>query len=95
MHAALWLSVKQSGLCEQVLKDYEKQLPMLLAEAELNLSDSDVEPILSYLVHDKKNHGERPQFVLLESVARPVLDVEVPMEVVRLSLEDIIMVWKQ
>ncbi len=95
MHAALWLSVEQYGLNEKVLKDYEKQLPMLLAEAELNLCESDVEPILSYLVHDKKNRGEKPRFVLLEAVGEPVLDVEVPMETVRLSLEDTIInkVW--
>ena len=97
MHAALWLSVEQYGLSEKVLKDYEKQLPMLLAQAELNLCKSDVEPVLSYLVHDKKNHGEKPQFVLLEAVGKPVLDVEVPMETMRLPLEDTITnkVWKQ
>ena len=90
MRAALWLSVKQCGLNEKVLKDYEKQLPMLLKEAELNLCESDVEPILSYLAHDKKNRGAKPQFVLLEAVGKPVLDVEVTMETVRLSLEDTI-----
>jgi 3-dehydroquinate synthase len=97
MHAALWLSVKQCGLNEKVLKDYEKQLPTLLAEAFVKLDKSDVEPILSYLVHDKKNRGEKPQFVLLEAVGKPFLNVEVPMEMVRLSLEDIIInkVWKR
>ena len=90
MYAALWLSVKQCGLSEKVLKDYEKQLPMLLKEAIVNLDKTDVEPILSYLVHDKKNRGENPQFVLLEAVGRPVQDIEVPIETVRLSLEDII-----
>lgn len=95
MRAALWLSVKQCGLSEKVLKDYEKQLPMLLKEAVVNLDKSDVEPILSYLAHDKKNRGAKPQFVLLEAVGKPVLDVEVPMETVRLSLEDTIInkVW--
>ena len=97
MRAALWLSVKQCGLSEKVLKEYEKQLPVLLKEAVVILDKSDVEPILSYLVHDKKNKGESPQFVLLEAVGKPVLDVEVPMETIRLSLEDTIInkVWKQ
>lgn len=97
MRAALWLSVKQCGLDEKVFKDYEKQFPMLLKEAVVNLDKSDIEPILSYLVHDKKNKGESPQFVLLEAAGRPVLDVEVPMETVRLSLEYTIInkVWKQ
>ena len=39
MAVALWLSVKQCGLDEKVLKDYEKRLPMLLSEAELNLTE--------------------------------------------------------
>ena len=97
MLGALLLSVKQLGLDERVLKDYEKQLPLLLAEAEVNLDESDVDSILSYLIYDKKNHGEIPQFVLLEAVGRPVLDVEVPMEMVRLVLEDVIInkVWKK
>ena len=62
---------------EKVLQDFEKQLPMLLSEAELMLSETDMEPILAYLVHDKKNKREKPQFVLLEAVGKPVWDVEV------------------
>lgn len=74
---ALWLSVEQCGLDKKVLKEYEKQLPVLLSEAEMNLNKSDVEPILSYLALDKKNKGEKPQFVLLEAVGKPIWDVEV------------------
>ena len=77
MVAALWLSVKQCGLDKKVLKEYEKQLPVLLSEAEMNLTKSDVEPILSYLALDKKNKGEKPQFVLLEAVGKPNWDVEI------------------
>ena len=77
MVAALWLSVEQCGLDKKVLKEYEKQLPVLLSEAEMNLTKSDVEPILSYLALDKKNKGEKPQFVLLEAVGKPIWDVEV------------------
>ena len=58
MLGALWLSVKQLGLDEKVLQNFEKQLPMLLSEAETSLSGSDIESILGYLVHDKKNKGE-------------------------------------
>ena len=90
MCAALWLSVKQLGLDEKVLKDYEKQLPMLLSEAEIVLSEADIEPILGYLLHDKKNKGEKPQFVLLEAVGKPIWDVEVPADTLRASLEYII-----
>ena len=86
MGAALWLSEKKLGLDVSVLQDFENQLSMLLSEAEINLSEADVEPILGYLVHDKKNKGEKSQFVLLEAVGKPVLDVEVEPELVRRSL---------
>ena len=86
MGAALWLSVKQCGLDEKVLHDYEKRLPMLLAEAELSLTEADVEPILQWLAHDKKNKGEKTQLVLLEAVGKPVWDVEVEPELVKACL---------
>ena len=87
MEAALWLSIKQCGLDEQVLKDYEKKLPMLLSEAEITLSEADIEPILGYLAHDKKNKGEKPQFVLLEAIGKPVRDVTVDYDTIKRSLE--------
>lgn len=77
MAAALWLSVKLCGLDEAVLHNFENQLPMLLSEAEIHLSEADMEPILGYLALDKKNKGELPQFVLLEAVGKPVWDIEV------------------
>ena len=90
MAAALWLSVKQCGLDKMVLKDYEKRLPMLLSEAELNLTEDDIAPIMAYLVHDKKNKGDQPQFVLLEAIGRPVWDMEVPAGLVCEALEYVI-----
>ena len=90
MVAALWLSVKQVGLDEKVLRDFEKRLPMLLSETETVLSEVDIEPILGYLVHDKKNKGEKPQFVLLEAVGKPIWDVEIEQEAMRGALEYVI-----
>ena len=90
MLGALWLSVKQLDLDESVLQNFENQIPMLLSEAEISLSRNDIEPILSYLVHDKKNKGEKPQFVLLEAVGKPVWDVEVEPELVKESLQYIL-----
>lgn len=90
MVGSLWLSVKQYSLDEQVLKDFEEKLPMLLSEAEISLSEVDIEPILGYLVHDKKNKGEKPQFVLLEAVGKPVWDVEVEPERVKMALQYVI-----
>ena len=63
---------------------------MLLSEAETSLSEADIEPILGYLVHDKKNKGEKPQFVLLEAVGKPVWDVEVEPEMVKTALQYVI-----
>ncbi len=94
MAGALWLSVKQCGLDEQVLRDYEKKLPMLLSEAEITLSEADIEPFLGYLAHDKKNKGEKPQFVLLEAAEKPVWDVDVEEEWVKAALHYIITVTK-
>lgn len=90
MGAALWISVKQCDLDKKVLQGYEKRLPMLLSEAEMFLTSDDVDPILSYLVYDKKNKGELSQFVLLEAVGRPVWNVEVEPSAVRTALEYVI-----
>lgn len=90
MAAALRLSMKRCGLEEKVLLDYESQLPMLLSEAEISFSEADIEPILGYLTLDKKNNNEKPQFVLLETVGKPVWDVEVETETLRDALEYVI-----
>ena len=87
MLGALWLSVQQCGLDEKVLHDYEKQLRVLLSEAELNLTEADVKPILGYLALDKKNKDRKPQFVLLEAVGKPVRDVEVEPSLIKQALE--------
>jgi 3-dehydroquinate synthase len=87
MLGALWLSVQQCGLDEKVLHDYEKQLRVLLSEAELNLTEADVKPILGYLALDKKNKDRKPQFVLLEAVGKPVRDVEVDPGLIKQALE--------
>ena len=90
MLAALWLSVKHCGLDSPVLQQFENQLPMLLSEAEISLSEADVEPVLAYLVHDKKSHRETPQFVLLEAVGKPVWDLAIEDESVCESLKYVI-----
>ena len=95
MVGALWLSVKQCGLDEKVLKDFEKKLPVLLSETEITLTDADVEPIMVYLAHDKKNQGDKPQFVLLEAIGNPVWNVEVELDLVKASLLYIIKVSRQ
>ena len=77
MVAALWISLKQCDLDASVLKNFETQLPMLLSECPIRLSEADIEPITDYLAFDKKNCGDQPRFVLLEAVGKPVWDVDV------------------
>jgi 3-dehydroquinate synthetase len=43
--------------------------------------------VLAYLAHDKKNDGEKPQFVLLEAIGKPVWDVTVDYDTIKRSLE--------
>lgn len=95
MLGSLWLSVKQLGLDEKVLQNFEKQLPMLLSEVEISLSESEIEPIFGYLVHDKKNKDEKPQFVLLEAVGKPVWNMEIEPNLVKSSLQYLIKVSNQ
>lgn len=90
MMGALWLSVKRCGLNETVLHEYEKRLPMLLSETEIRLSATDIEPIMAFLAHDKKNRDGKLQFVLLEAVGKPIWDVEVETELVRQTISFII-----
>lgn len=90
MWCALWLSIQQCGLHEEVLIDYEPKLRSLLAEAEVELHPEDIDAILSYLDHDKKNKDGHASFVLLKAVEKPIIDEEVPDELVRESLLELI-----
>ena len=90
MWCALWLSIMQCGLHEEVLIDYEPKLRALLAEAEVELHPEDIDAILSFLDHDKKNKDGHASFVLLKAVERPVIDQEVPDDLVRESLLELI-----
>lgn len=86
MWCALWISIQQCGLREEVLYEYESTLRELVAEAEVELHVDDVDDILSYLEHDKKNKDGHASFVLLKAVEKPLIDQEVPEDLVRESL---------
>ena len=86
MGAALWLSVQCCHLDEKVLLDFEKRLPELLLETRISFDEADIEPIMKYLAHDKKNKAGKVQFVLLEALGKPVLDVEVTPDLMRQAL---------
>ena len=86
MGCALWLSVNQCGLDEEVLVDYLPKMRMLLSEAEWCLTPADVDAIVAYLDHDKKNVCGQHGFVLLKDLEKPVCDQVVPDALVRQSL---------
>lgn len=90
MACALRISTRQCGLQEEVLQAYWPQMRMLLAESRLRISSNEVDDILSYLVHDKKNRSGMPRFVLLKNPGEPVWDQPVPDELVRQALCEVI-----
>lgn len=87
---ALYLSVKQCGLHESVLIDYEPKLEKLLAETTFRLDNADVDAVMSYLCHDKKNKGGETAFVLLKAVGKPIVNQRVPEPLVRESLVELV-----
>lgn len=75
IYSALHLSMKYCGLDEKWIFIYE-----MWSKANLNtfnLDGFDVETIMSYISHDKKNKGGKPQFVLISAPEKPQIDVEV------------------
>ena len=90
MWCALYLSVRICDLHEEVLIGYEPKLRALLAETEVELVPADVDAILSYVEHDKKNKDGHASFVLLKAVEKPVIDQEVPEALMRETLLELI-----
>ncbi len=90
MWCALWISVHQSGLDEIVLKDFSSKLPMLLNESQIAISENDIDVIVSYLAHDKKNFGVQTRFVLLEAVEKPLIDQQVPENLIYESIRELL-----
>lgn len=92
MWCALWLSAQQCGLDETILHDYERKLPMLLREAEIAMNEQDIDAIMTFLTHDKKNFGDQIRFVLLEAVDKPLIDQQVPENLIRESVMELLKV---
>ena len=90
MWCALWISVKKCGLEEVVLHDFEEKLPMLLNEAQVAVREKDIDEILTYLAHDKKNISNQTQFVLIEAVGKPIIDQEVSENLIRESVNELL-----
>lgn len=75
MYGAIILSVKYCGLNDNWLLIHEFWLRDNFNY--LNLNDLDVEKVFSFISHDKKNKGGKPQFVLISAPEKPKADVEV------------------
>ena len=89
MWSALWLSIGGCGLDEDVLDDYLPKMQILLSESEWNFSQKDIDPIMAYLKHDKKNVDGKCGFVLLKDIEKPVCDQFVSDSMIRESLSEL------
>ena len=89
IYSALYLSVKYCGLDEKWLFFYEMWYMGNLNK--LNLNGFDVDAIMSYISHDKKNKGGKPRFVLISSPEKPQIDVEVKAD----DIKDAILILKE
>ena len=89
MWCALWLSVGCCGLDGEVLDDYLPKMQMLLSESGWSFSSKDIDAVMAYMDHDKKNVNGQYGFVLLRDIEKPVCDQFVPKALVRESLDEL------
>lgn len=71
-----YLAHKLSGLSESELQDIKTTF--LSRYAKVDFTDDDIYNILSLLKFDKKNSHGKINFVLLERIGEPVIDVQIP-----------------
>lgn len=86
MWCALWLSVRQCGLREETLVEYDPVMKMLVAQSELPFDTIDVDAVMNRLAYDKKSQDGQARFVLLKAVEKPLVDQLVAEELVRESI---------
>ena len=84
MYSSLYLSVKYCGLDEKWLLFYEMWYMANLNPLELN--DFNVDAIMNFISHDKKNKGGKPRFVLISAPEKPHIDVDVSMTDIKDSI---------
>ena len=75
MKAAMYLSMKKTGLSEEVYRGYFKWLNGQIELPKYNLKD--IEQILSLMRQDKKNASGAIRCVLLQELGAAMIDVEV------------------
>ncbi len=71
-----FLSHKLSGLTENEVQDIKSTF--LSRYQKIEFTTQDIHNILSLLKFDKKNSHGKINFVLLEQIGRPVIDVQIP-----------------
>lgn len=71
-----FLSHKLEGLSEKTMEDIKTTF--LTHFEKIEFSESDIDNILSLLKFDKKNAHGNINFVLLENIGEPVIDVKIP-----------------
>lgn len=94
MWCALWISVRQCGLDENVLNDYSSKLLILLEEAQVAINENDIDAIMTYLLHDKKSFGSQTRFVLLEALGKPLIDQQVSENLIHESMFELLKIVK-
>ncbi|MFT6602183.1 MAG: 3-dehydroquinate synthase [Dokdonia donghaensis] len=75
-----YLSVELTGLSKDALDDITTTLNDMYEEVAF--AKADIEPIIEYLKHDKKNTNGNINFVLLESIGSAVIDKQAPNELI-------------
>ncbi|MBT8302273.1 MAG: 3-dehydroquinate synthase [Maribacter sp.] len=73
-----YLSYKLTGLTKEALENIKSTF--LQHYQKIDFTDKDISAILSLLKFDKKNSHGQINFVLLESIGRPIIDVKIPNE---------------
>lgn len=90
MWCALWISIQQCGLREEVLSDYEPVKKTLLSQADLPFETVDIDVVMSLLAHDKKRQDGQMNFVLLKAVEKPLVGQQVDWELIRESMVEML-----
>ena len=71
-----YLSIHCAGLNIEVARDIKTTF--LKTFKKIEFSSDDKKEIVKLLKHDKKNIGDKINFVLISSIGKPKIDVQVP-----------------
>lgn len=84
MIAELWISTKECGLSETVLKHYQTIYNSYFDPFLFSIQE--IPAIIKRMYHDKKNAGKSIRFVLLKEAGKAIYDIEVDEETIIQSL---------